>query len=139
MIDRRQLLGHTSLGLAGLMAGCAVPSATRLGRATGTATGTAMPTALLGDLHQRTFRFFWETTDPATGLAPDRWPTPSFASIAAVGFALTAYPIGVVNGWITRDEARTRTLATLEFFAAAPQGDSKSDDSGYKEIGRAHV
>ncbi len=138
MIDRRQLLGHTTLGLAGLIAGCAMPSATRLGSGTGattgTATGTAMPTALLADLHQRSFRFFWETTDPATGLAPDRWPTPSFASIAAVGFALTAYPIGVVNGWITRDEARTRTLATLEFFAAAPQGDSKSDDSGFKGL-----
>ena len=137
MIDRRQMLGHTTLGLAGLMAGCAMPSATRLGSGaptTGTTTGKAMPTALLADLHQRSFRFFWETTDPATGLAPDRWPTPSFASIAAVGFALTAYPIGVVNGWITRDEARTRTLATLEFFAAAPQGDSKSDDSGYKGL-----
>ncbi|PTQ66158.1 hypothetical protein C8J45_1011026 [Sphingomonas sp. PP-CE-3G-477] len=137
MIDRRQMLGHTTLGLAGLMAGCAMPSANRLGTGappTGTATGTAMPTALLADLHQRSFRFFWETSDPATGLAPDRWPTPSFASIAAVGFALTAYPIGVANGWITRDEARSRTLTTLEFFAAAPQGDSKSDDSGYKGL-----
>ncbi|RZT55299.1 hypothetical protein EV283_2098 [Sphingomonas sp. BK036] len=137
MIDRRQLLGHTTLGLAGLMAGCAMPSPIRLGGptgSTGTSSGTALPTALLADLHQRSFRFFWETTDPATGLAPDRWPTPSFASIASVGFALTAYPIGVVNGWITRDEARTRTLATLEFFAAAPQGDSKSDDSGYKGL-----
>ena len=28
---------------------------------------------------------------PRTGLAPDRWPTPSACSIAAVGFALTAY------------------------------------------------
>ncbi len=136
MIDRRQMLCQTTLGLAGLMAGCAMPSATRLGNATASigSAGAVMPTALLGDLHQRSFRFFWETTDPATGLAPDRWPTPSFASIAAVGFALTAYPIGVVNGWITRDEARTRTLATLEFFAAAPQGDSKSDDSGYKGL-----
>ncbi|WP_333999628.1 hypothetical protein [Sphingomonas aurantiaca] len=137
MIDRRQLLGHTTLGLAGLMAGCAMPSPIRLGGptgSTGTSSGTALPTALLADLHQRSFRFFWETADPATGLAPDRWPTPSFASIAAVGFALTAYPIGVVNGWITRDEARTRTLATLEFFAAAPQGDSKRDDSGYKGL-----
>lgn len=89
------------------------------------------PDALVSDLHQRSFRFFWDTTDPATGLAPDRWPTPSFASIAAVGFALTAYPVGVVNGWITRAQARERTLATLRFFANAPQGDSASADSGF--------
>ena len=26
-------------------------------------------------LEERTFRWFWEPTDPATGLIPDRWPT----------------------------------------------------------------
>ena len=41
--------------------------------------------AFLDDLQQRTFRFFWETTNPANGLAPDRWPTRTFASMAAVG------------------------------------------------------
>jgi hypothetical protein len=130
MIDRRQMLGHATLGMAGLMAGCATPPLVRLDTVAPLAS-VPIPSALIADLHQRSFRYFWETTDPATGLAPDRWPTPSFASIAAVGFALTAYPIGVVNGWITRDEARTRTLATLEFLAAGPQGDSKSDDSGF--------
>ncbi|WP_306286609.1 glucoamylase family protein [Sphingomonas sp. Ant20] len=49
-----------------------------------------------------------------------------------MGFALTSYPIGAVNGWITRDEARARTLATLRFFATAPQGDSPSDNSGFQ-------
>ncbi|TMA19794.1 MAG: hypothetical protein E6J88_17935, partial [Deltaproteobacteria bacterium] len=39
--------------------------------------------ALLTDLERRAFDFFWETTDPATGLVLDRWPTPSFSSIAA--------------------------------------------------------
>ncbi|MES3091639.1 glucoamylase family protein [Sphingomonas aerolata] len=139
MIDRRQMLGHSTLGLAGLMAGCAAPfrSNAPLPSAPLPRPGTIatpMPSALLADLHHRSFRYFWDTTDPVTGLAPDRWPTPSFASIAAVGFALTAYPIGVENGWITRDQARARTLATLEFFAAAPQGDSRSDDSGFKGL-----
>jgi hypothetical protein len=130
MIDRRQMLGHATFGMAGLMAGCATPPRVRLDTVAPLAS-VPIPSALIADLHQRSFRYFWETTDPATGLAPDRWPTPSFASIAAIGFALTAYPIGVVNGWITRDEARTRTLATLEFLAAGPQGDSKTDDSGF--------
>src|SRR5690606_40353629 len=48
----------------------------------------------LDDVQARTFRWFWDVTNPHTGLTPDRWPTRSFSSIAAVGFALTAYPIG---------------------------------------------
>jgi hypothetical protein len=84
------------------------------------------------DLQERSFRFFWDTTDPRTGLAPDRWPTPSFSSIAAIGFALTAYPVGVVNGWITRAEARDRTLTTLRFLWHLPQGPGATGVAGYK-------
>lgn len=84
------------------------------------------------EIQQRSFRFFWERADPTTGLVPDRWPTPSFASIAAVGFALTAYPIGAERGWITRGAARQRTLATLRFFAQAPQGPEPSGRAGYR-------
>lgn len=46
--------------------------------------------AFLDALQERTFRWFWETTNPANGLTPDRTPDPPFSSIAAVGFALTA-------------------------------------------------
>lgn len=74
----------------------------------------------LNDLEERTFRFFWETANPKNGLVPDRWPTPSWASIAAVGFGLTAYPIGVERGYITRTQARDRVLTTLRFFMHAP-------------------
>ena len=88
--------------------------------------------AFLADLERRTFDFFWETTDAKTGLAPDRWPTPSFASIAAVGFALSAYPVGVARGYITRDQARERTLTTLRFFAGLPQGPGKTGVAGHK-------
>jgi len=57
---------------------------------------------LLDDVEKRTFEFFWERANPKNGLVPDRWPSPSFSSIAAVGFALTAYPIGVERGYVTR-------------------------------------
>ena len=89
----------------------------------------------LDELQARTFRFFWELANPANGLVPDRWPDgnlPDFCSIAAVGFGLTAYPIGVQRGLITRAEARDRVLATLRFFAGAPQGPEPTRKAGYK-------
>jgi hypothetical protein len=86
---------------------------------------------LLDDLERRTFDFFWETANPANGLVPDRYPSTSPASIAAVGFALTAYPIGVERGWITRAQARDRVLTTLRFFSEAPQGPQSEGVSGY--------
>lgn len=87
---------------------------------------------LLDDLEQRTFRWFWDVGDPATGLVPDRWPSKSFCSIAAVGFALNAYAIGAERGWITRAQARQRTLNTLRFFATAPQGAAVAGMTGHR-------
>jgi hypothetical protein len=90
------------------------------------------PDEVLDDLQERTFKFFWETTNPDNGLVPDRYPTPSFSSIAAVGFGLTAYGIGVERGYVTREEARERVLKTLRFLRAAPQGPAARGVTGYK-------
>jgi hypothetical protein len=86
----------------------------------------------LDELQERTFRFFWETTDSATGLAPDRWPTRTFASVSATGFALTAYPIGVERGWVTREDAAERTHRTLEFLWSAPQDSASAASCGVR-------
>src|SRR5258708_27940963 len=86
----------------------------------------------LDTLEQRTFHYFWDLTNSANGLTPDRSPTPSFSSIAAVGFALTAYPIGVERGYITRDQARQRVLTTLRFFWTATQDSTAAGVTGYK-------
>ncbi len=93
---------------------------------------SARETAFLDTLQRRTFDFFWERTNPRNGLTVDRWPTKSFSSIAAVGFALTAYPIGVERGYVSRAEARGRVLTTLRFFWQAPQGTAMTGVTGYK-------
>ena len=122
-LDRRQFLGAAALAAGA--ASCAVPTAI------GGPSAYRLP-PLFDDLERRTFDFFWDLSRSDNGLVPDRWPTPSFSSIAAVGFALTAYPIGVARGWITRAQARARTLATLRFFDQAPQGDAKSGIAGHR-------
>ena len=93
-------------------------------------TDTTGAGAFLDTLQRRTFGYFWDLTNTANGLTPDRSPTPSFSSIAAVGFALTAYPIGVERGYVSRAAARDRVLATLRFFWTAPQ-DSSASATGY--------
>lgn len=95
--------------------------------------GGPMPDeALVDDLSWRSFRYFWELGDPATGLIPDRWPTPSFASVAAVGFALMGYAVAANRGWVTRAQAAQRAHATLRFFHDAPQGPQAQGNTGYK-------
>lgn len=112
--------------LAGVAAGAALPGALHAA-----APGPALPD-WIDDLERRTFDFFWETTPHASGLTPDRWPSPSNCSIASVGFALTAYPIGVERGWITREQARERVLNTLRFFHDAPQGPAARGTAGHR-------
>jgi hypothetical protein len=76
----------------------------------------------LSDLERDTFRYFAEEVNLANGLVRDSTRQGSASSIAAVGFALTAYPIGVERGYLTRDEAIKRCLTTLRFFHDEPQG-----------------
>jgi hypothetical protein len=92
---------------------------------------TLQDKAFLEDLSYRNFLFFWEQADPHTGLVPDRalvvgLPVPGrhgrLANIAATGFGLTAVCLGMGHRWISKKQARARTLATLDFLAGgAPQ------------------
>ncbi len=86
----------------------------------------------LDTLQTRTIRFFLHTMDSSSGLIPDRWPSKSPSSIAAVGFALTCYPIAAERGIITRKDAARRTLTTLRFLLAAPQNDGREKVTGYR-------
>jgi len=121
------LFGSIALGSA-----CAPATVTGPARPTPVTPIAAADSALIDSVQRRTFDFFWERSDARTGLTPDRWPTPSFASIAAVGFALTAYPVGVERGWVTRAEAVERTLNTLRFFWTSPQGPEPTGTIGHK-------
>ena len=76
---------------------------------------------LLDDLEHSNFLFFWEQTNPQTGLTKDRSnvranDTSLGASIASTGFGLTAICIGEKRGFISHAEARQRVLKALSFL-----------------------
>lgn len=92
---------------------------------------TSLSDELLLDLQRLSFEYFLRETNPANGLVADRNASGSPASIAAVGLALSSYPVGVERGFMTRAAAVERTLATLRFFWNAPHG-PKPDATGHK-------
>ncbi len=91
-------------------------------------------TVFMDTLQARTFRYFWETTNRVSGLAPDRWPQRSFASIAATGFALTACPIGAERGYVSREAAARRTVRTLDFLWRARQDSAAAGAIGFRGL-----
>ncbi len=93
---------------------------------------SAEEAAFAAELARRTFDYFWETTDPDDCLAPDRWPSAPFSSIAATGFALTAYGIGAERNYVSREAAARRTLRCLEAYLDATQGPGATGVAGYK-------
>jgi hypothetical protein len=120
------------VAIAALATACACATAPAARTAATAFVPTAAQTAFLDTVQRRTFDWFWETTNTANGLVPDRWPTKSFSSIAAVGFGLTSYLVGVERGWITREQARDRVLTTLRFFERAPRGPDATNVTGYR-------
>ncbi|WP_425602932.1 glucoamylase family protein [Hoeflea algicola] len=85
----------------------------------------------LDALQRHAFDYFLNETNLANGLVADKSQPGAPASIAAVGFALAAYPVGVERAWISRISAIDRTLAALRFFNNAPQA-TGPDMTGHK-------
>lgn len=93
---------------------------------------SATDVALMKDLEYRTFRWFWDSADPVTGLVPDRYPSDQTqSSVASVGFGLTAYGIGVTRGYVTREQAVERTLRVLRTMVRLPQNATPMQAGGY--------
>ncbi len=136
--------GRFRLGRRTLLAGAAAlgaASCTRLKVALGPLPGEgglppvprgAAVERFLDDVQLRTFNYFWNTTEERRGLAPDRFPNVTFSSIAAMGFALTAFVIGVERGFVSRADAAKRTLAMLRWLVSARQGDDPAATAGYR-------
>ena len=75
--------------------------------------------ALLDDLARRCFLYFWENSDPETGIARDRARRDGsphredrihVGSIASTGFALSALAIAERRGWQPKAAVRQRAI-----------------------------
>ena len=64
----------------------------------------------LETLQRVTFDYFLKETNPQNGLVLDRTRQGAPCSIAAVGFALAAYPVGVERGFLKRKDAIKRRI-----------------------------
>lgn len=82
-------------------------------------------------LQRDTFNYFVHEANPSNGLIIDKTKPGTPASIAAVGLALSSYPVGVERGFMSRADAIERTLATLRFFHTSVQS-TDPDATGYK-------
>lgn len=73
---------------------------------------TQQDEALLDEIQFGCFQYFWNEVGSPAMLAKDR-KNQAVCSIASVGFQLSALPIGVERGWVTREQAQTRAVTIL--------------------------
>jgi len=75
--------------------------------------------ALLDRVQRAAFGYFWDAAHEGSGLIRDR-SSADTVSIAGVGFGLSALPIGVERGWISREQGEDRALSMLEALLDQP-------------------
>lgn len=91
--------------------------------------------AYLDYVRGRSAQFFsdWASTDPRTGgIIQDRSTFADLMSLGGVGFQLTAYVVDAERGYMTRDEAASRTLSILRTLYNNPQGPDRIGTIGHE-------
>ncbi len=75
--------------------------------------------AFLDEVQHAAFLFFWNAASEQTGMVLDRTSN-DLVSVAGVGFQLSALPIGVERGWITREQGNERALKIVTSLREHP-------------------
>ncbi len=73
---------------------------------------------LLSIISKKAFDYFWHEANPHNGLIPYSCAEDSPCSIAAVGLGLSAIPVGIERGWISREEGYGRIVTTLSTLSS---------------------
>ena len=82
---------------------------------------------LLDEIQKTAFQFFWEQAHPQTGLIKDRANVSgsdsyTVASIASVGYGLTALCIADARGYAASEEIKKRVRLTLNTMLSGAAG-----------------
>ncbi len=93
---------------------------------------SASDNLMLERVQRAHFQYFLDFQDKTTGLILDRTRLDGPATIAGVGFALSAYGAAVERLWVSRAEAVEYTLRVLRNLWTVPQGDSATGVNGYR-------
>ena len=86
---------------------------------------------MLDSIQQKTFLFFVNEHHPEWGIVKDRAASWAPSSIAASGFGLPSFAVGVERSWIAREEAAEITLNMLNFYKNSEQS-ADTAAAGYK-------
>ncbi len=73
---------------------------------------------LLDEVERGCFNYLWKEVGKGGELAKDH-KSAQLASLAGIGFQLSALPIGVERGWITREQGEARALQVLRTLRAS--------------------
>lgn len=84
---------------------------------------TAEDEKLLDEVQRGCFEFLWKEVGNPVPVVKDRLTNEKVSSLAGVGFQLSAIPIGVERGWITREQGEQRAQAILA--GILPRTDNK--------------
>ncbi len=69
--------------------------------------------ALLTEIQRGCFKFLWDEVGDPVPIVKDRLTNDKVSSLAGVGFQLSALPIGVERGWISKQQGAERAEKTL--------------------------
>lgn len=79
----------------------------------------AQDKALLDEVQESTFRYFWDFAHPASGMARERSSSGDVVTSGGTGFGVQAIIVGVHRGWVTRAKAVERLNKLTDFLARA--------------------
>jgi hypothetical protein len=74
---------------------------------------------LLTMVQEATFRYFWDYSHPACGIARERNTSGDIVTIGGSGFGIMALMVGIERGFITRTQGAERMLKILNFLKTA--------------------
>ncbi len=83
-----------------------------------TATTQSLDDAAFLDMVQRsTFRYFWQSAHPVSGLIRERSSSGDVCAAGGTGFGIMAVPVGIERGFVTRAAGAARVRQVLHFLA----------------------